>query len=85
VAHEGTAQLKVALPSRRHIAELRRGNRVLEQNSIDVEGVKVAGAVAIDGLTNAGDNALQLGLVVLRDHRPRYSSLRLVGHEYETT
>jgi hypothetical protein len=27
----------------------------------------------------------QLGLVILRDHRASYSSLRLVRHEYETT
>ena len=30
---------------------------------IDVEGVKVAGAVAIDALTNAGDGAVLPGLV----------------------
>ena len=58
---------------------------VLEQNLIYIKGVEVAGAVAIDGFANAGDKVIQLGLVVLRDHRPRYASLRLVGHGYETT
>ena len=49
---------------------------------IDVEGVKLAGAIPIDGLTNAGNEVSQLGLVMLRDHRASYSSLRLVRHEY---
>ncbi|GAA3919464.1 hypothetical protein Aau02nite_29370 [Amorphoplanes auranticolor] len=52
---------------------------------VDVEGVKLAGAVTIDGLTNAGNEVPQLGLVILRDHRASYSSLRLVRHEYEPT
>ena len=56
--------------------------RVLEQNLIDVKGVKLAGAVPIDGFTHADDKVSQLRLVVLRDHRTRCSSLRLVGHEY---
>jgi hypothetical protein len=32
-----------------------------------------------------GDKFVQLRVVVLRDHRARRSSLRLVGHEYEAT
>jgi hypothetical protein len=52
---------------------------------IDVEGVKRAGTVAIDGLPDAGDKVSQLRLVVLRDHGARCSSLQLAGHEYEAT
>lgn len=67
------------------LPQLLRRSGVLEQNLVDVEGVKLAGAVTIDGLTNAGNEVPQLGLVILRDHRASYSSLRLVRHEYETT
>jgi len=35
---------------------------------IDVEGVELTTSVAIDGLGNAGEQADQLGSVVLRDH-----------------
>ena len=52
---------------------------------IDVEGVELTAAVAIDGLCNAGEQASQLGVVVLRDHRARRSSLRPVRHGHETT
>jgi hypothetical protein len=58
---------------------------VLEENSINVERVELAGAVAIDGLTDAGDKVSQLCLVVVRDHGPRRSTLRLAGHETEAT
>jgi hypothetical protein len=53
-------------------------SRILEQNSIDVEGVELAGTEAIDGLTNTGDEISQLGLVILRDQRARCSPLRPV-------
>ena len=52
---------------------------------INVERVKLAGTVAIDGLPNAGDKFSQLCVVVVRDHRARCWSLRLAGHEYEAT
>jgi hypothetical protein len=55
-----------------------RRSRILEQNSINLEGVKLAGPVAINSLANAGDKVSQLGLVVFRDHRSRCPSLRLV-------
>jgi hypothetical protein len=58
---------------------------VLEENSINVERVELAGTVAIDGLTDAGDKVSQLCLVVVRDHGPRRSTLRLAGHETEAT
>jgi hypothetical protein len=60
------------------LPQVLRRSRILKQNSIDVEGVKLAGTVAIDSLTNAGDKVSQLGFVVFRDHRARCSSLRLV-------
>jgi hypothetical protein len=52
---------------------------------VDLEGVKLAGAVAIHSLTDAGNKVSKLGLVIFRDHRASYSSLRLARHEYETT
>jgi hypothetical protein len=58
---------------------------VLEENLIDVEGVKLAGTVTIEGLPNTGDQISQLRLVVLRDHRARCPSLRLAGHELKAT
>src|SRR3954447_16913291 len=58
---------------------------VLEENSIDVEGVERVGTVAINGLPNAGDEVIQLCLVVLRDHGTRCSSLGLTRHEHEAT
>ena len=67
------------------LPQLLRRPGVLEENLVDVEGVKRAGTVAIDGLANAGDKASQLRLVVLRDHGACCSSFRLVGHEYEAT
>ena len=67
------------------LPQLLRRPGVLEENLIDVEGVKRAGTVAIDGLPNAGDKVSQLRLVVLSDHGARCSSLRLAGHEYEAT
>ena len=57
------------------LPQLLRRSGVLEQNLVDVEGVKLASAVAIDGLTNAGNEVSQLGLVIRRDHRASYSSL----------
>jgi hypothetical protein len=57
----------------------------LEENLINVERVKLAGTVAIDGLSNVGDKFCQLCVVVVRDHRARRSSLRLAGHECEAT
>jgi len=54
---------------------------VLEDNSIDVERVELARTVAIDGLTDAGHKVSQLRLVVVRDHGPRRTTLRLAGHE----
>jgi hypothetical protein len=60
------------------LPEFFRRTRILEQNAVDVEGVELAGAVAIDSLTNAGDKVSQLCLVVLRNHRARCSSRRLV-------
>ena len=58
---------------------------VLEENSINLEWVELAGTVAIDGLTDTGDKVSQLCLVVVRDHGPRRSTLRLAGHETEAT
>jgi hypothetical protein len=52
---------------------------------IDVERIKLADAVAIDGLPDAGDKLFQLCVVVVRDHRTRRSSLRLVGHENQAS
>jgi hypothetical protein len=46
-----------------------------KKNLVNLEGVKLAGAVAIHGLTNAGNKVSQLGLVVLPDHGASYSSL----------
>ena len=52
---------------------------------INVERVKLAGAVAIDSIPNPRDKLSQLCMVVVRDHRARRSSLRLAGHEHEAT
>ena len=60
------------------LPQLLRRSGVLEQNLIDIEGIEITCSEAIDGLCNAGEQAFQLGLVILRDHRARYSSLRLV-------
>ena len=57
----------------------------MEENLINVERVKLAGTVAIDGLPNAGDKSSKLCVVVVRDHPARRSSLRLAGHECEAT
>jgi hypothetical protein len=43
--------------------------RVLEQNAVELEGVELAGAVAIDSLADAGDEVAQLGFVVFGDQR----------------
>ena len=67
------------------LPQLLRRPGVLVEKLIDVEGVKLAGTVTIDGLSNAGDKASQLCLVVLRDHRARCSSLRPAGHEPKAT
>jgi hypothetical protein len=67
------------------LPQLLRRAGVLEQNSINVERVELAGTVAIDGLTDAGDKVSQLCLVVVRDHGPRRSTLRLAGHESEAS
>lgn len=52
---------------------------------IDIERVKLADTVTIDGLPNMGDKFPQLCLVVVRNHRTRHSPLRLAGHKYEAT
>jgi hypothetical protein len=67
------------------LPQLFRRSVVLKEHLIDAEGVKLAGTVAIDGLCDVGDERPQLGLVVVRDHRTRRMSLRLVGHETEVT
>jgi hypothetical protein len=59
--------------------------RVLGENLIDVEGIKIAGAMAIDGLSDVGEEFVQLRLVVVRDQDARRSSLRLVRHANETS
>jgi hypothetical protein len=60
------------------LPEFLRRTRILEQNAVDVEGVELAGAVAIDSLTNAGDKVSQRCWVVLLNHRARCSSRGLV-------
>jgi hypothetical protein len=67
------------------LPQLLRRPRVLEENLINIEWVKLAGTVAIDGLPDAGDKFSQLCAVVVRDHRARRSSLRLAGRECEAT
>jgi hypothetical protein len=67
------------------LPKLLRRSGLLEQNLVDLEGVKLAGAVAIHTLTDTGNKVSQLGLVIFRDHRASYSSLGLARHEYETT
>lgn len=62
-----------------------RRSGVLEKNLIDVEGVKLTFAVAVDGLRNVDKQTFQLGAVILGDHRARRPSLRLVRHGHETT
>ena len=44
---------------------------VLEENVINIEGVKVAGPVPIHGLRDADDKLLQLSLVVVRNPQTR--------------
>ena len=67
------------------LPQLRGRAGVLEENSINVERIELAGTVAIDGLPDARDKVSQLCLVVVRDHGPRRSTLRLAGHETEAT
>jgi hypothetical protein len=45
--------------------------RVLEQDSINVEGTNLSGAVAIDSLTNTGNQLAQFGFVVRGNHLAR--------------
>ena len=62
------------------LPQLFRRPGVVEENVINLERVELAGAVAIDGLPDAGDKFSQLCVVVVRDHRARRSSLRPVRH-----
>jgi hypothetical protein len=53
--------------------------------SIDLEGIRLAGTVAIDGAPNSGDRLTQLRVVMIRDQRTRRPSLRLADHESEAS
>ena len=50
------------------LPQLLRRPGVLKENLINIERVKLASTIAIDGLPNAGDKLSQLCLVVVRDH-----------------
>jgi hypothetical protein len=58
---------------------------VLEENSIDVERIKLASTVAIDGFPDTRDQFSQLRVVIVRDHRARGLTLRLASHGFEAT
>jgi hypothetical protein len=55
-ARRGLAEWSLAnFSSETVLAQLFRSSGVLEQNSIDLKGVKLASAVAVHGLTDAGN------------------------------
>jgi hypothetical protein len=58
---------------------------VLEENSIDVERIKLASTVAIDGFPDTRDQFSQLRVVIVHDHRARGLTLRLARHGFEAT
>lgn len=57
-----------------------RGSRVLEKNTIDLEGIQFTGPVAIDSLPDASNKRSQLCAVIVRNDRTRSPSLRLARH-----
>jgi len=62
-----------------------RGARVLEEDSIDVEGINIAGTVTIDDFPDTSDKLAQLRVVVGRDHRARCPSFQHARHESKVT
>ena len=77
------------------LPELLRRSRVLEQHSVNVEGVKVTGTIAIDGLTTLERSSLPeafrefwvslIGFMKERDITVVFSSTRALGMDAEST
>jgi hypothetical protein len=67
------------------LPQLLRRSRVLEKNTIDLEGIHFTGTIAIDSLPDASNKRSQLRGVIIRNHRTRSSPLRLAGHGNEAT
>ena len=55
-------------------------SRVLEESTIDLEGIQFTGPVSIDSLPDASNQRSQLCAVIVRNHLTRSPSLRLAGH-----
>ena len=67
------------------LPQLLRRPRVLEENTIDLEGIQFAGTVAVDGLPDAIDKCSQLCAVIVGNHGTSRLSLQLAGHTTEAT
>jgi hypothetical protein len=58
-------------------------SRVLEESTIDLEGIQFTGPVSIDSLPDASNQRSQLCAVIVRNHLTGSPSLRLAGHASE--
>jgi hypothetical protein len=67
------------------LPQLLRCSRVLEEHTIDLEGIQFTGTVAIDSLPDSSNKRSQLRGVIVRNHRTRSLPLRLAGHGNEAT
>lgn len=67
------------------LPQLLRRSRVLEETTIDLEGIQFTGPVTIDSLPDASNKRSQLCAVIVRNHRTRSPSLQLAGHGNEAT
>ena len=67
------------------LPQLLRSSRVLEESTIDLEGIQFTGPVSIDSFPDASNKRSQLCAVIVRNHLTRSPSLRLAGHGNEAT
>jgi hypothetical protein len=66
--------------SRRARSTTLRRSRILEENTIDLEGIQFAGPVAVHSLPEASNQLSQLCAVIVGNHPTRSPSLRLARH-----